>query len=148
MMMCVDTIRAVKHMHKEIRITNTLRSTRKITARSIDGRSASASPARMNQSQLSINTKTLAELQEDMKQDFQTPLHKEIAEANKKVKRLSRKEALECSMRLTGSANFQMANRHRHVSQENEDFRETGPLQDTAVDKQISSTPIRFRSMK
>ena len=110
MMMCVDVIQRVKAMHKSIRIEQSLNSSRRITVRS----SRSASPVRMNQNTLSVKHQTLAEIQEDMKSDFQTSQQKEAHSALSKPVKRTRKESLECSMRLTGSLSYQTVNRHRH----------------------------------
>lgn len=145
-MMCVDVIQRVKAMHKSIRIEQSLNSSRRITVRS----SRSASPVRMNQNTLSVKHQTLAEIQEDMKSDFQTSQQKEAHSALSKPVKRTRKESLECSMRLTGSLSYQTVNRHRHPqhNMEIENNQNTTLLQDTLKEKQISSTPLRFRSVK
>jgi len=48
----------------------------------------------------------LAEVQEDMKNDFQTAQAKEAEKHLAKKKKRSRKESLECWMRLTGAPAF------------------------------------------
>ena len=67
-----------------------------------------------------------------------------------KKKRLSRKESLEAQMRLTGSLLHQTANRHRQPHQSDVIASHTvqHEMQDTAKDKHISSTPLRFRAVK
>ena len=69
MMMCVDTIKRVKALHKEIRINQSLSSTRKSIRRS-----ASATKPRFMDSSVQLvkrpGGRTLAEIQEDMKADF------------------------------------------------------------------------------
>ena len=67
MMMCVDTIKSVKALHKEIRINQSLSSTRKSVTRS---QSATKSRFMDSSVQLVSRGKTLAEVQEDMKNDF------------------------------------------------------------------------------
>lgn len=66
-MMCVDTIKSVKALHKEIRINQSLSSTRKSVTRS-----QSANKSRFVDSSVRLvnRGKTLAEVQEDMKNDF------------------------------------------------------------------------------
>lgn len=106
MMMCVDTIKQVKHYTKELRIQSSLRSSRKLLTRSAS-RSTTRSPINsMSQSALQIKHKTLAELQEDMRQDFQTWKQKEALKHLNKKKKRSKQESLECQMRLTGSKEF------------------------------------------
>ena len=71
--MCVDAIRRVKTMAKELRIEASLTSSRKMFTRSV-----SSSPGRgLNNSRLSVKHKSLAQLQEDMKSDFETAAQKE-----------------------------------------------------------------------
>jgi len=48
-----------------------------------------------------------------MKNDFQTTTQKEALKELTKKKKRSRKQSIECSMRLTGAASFQKKNRHR-----------------------------------
>lgn len=64
MMTCVDVITRVREMNRELRIKASLNSTRRKVVRSI-----SSSP-RLNNSALKFKSQTLAELQEDMRQDF------------------------------------------------------------------------------
>jgi hypothetical protein len=75
MMMCVDTIKRVKSLAKEIRITQSLVTTRKPTLRSQShGRSSSVDNVRVgfSSSSVKVRVRTLADVQEDMKNDFQT----------------------------------------------------------------------------
>ena len=76
MMMCVDTITRVKEMAKEIRINSSLSSSRKMTVRqssqSGERMSQIHSPLRNNMTSLKYKHNTLAELQEEMRMDFQT----------------------------------------------------------------------------
>jgi len=57
--------------------------------------------------------KTLAELQEDMKNDFQTQTMQKAQEVLQQKKKRSRKDALDASMRLTGGIEHQPKNRHQ-----------------------------------
>lgn len=66
--MCVDTIKRVKQLTKEIRIAQSLVSTRKQTMRK-DFRSSSAE-TRFANSSLKVKSRSLADVQEDMKNDF------------------------------------------------------------------------------
>lgn len=75
MMMCVDTIKRVKSLAKEIRITQSLVTTRKPTVRSqSNNRSSSVDNVRVgfSNSSVKVRVRTLADVQEDMKNDFQT----------------------------------------------------------------------------
>jgi len=87
-----------------------------------------------------------------MRLDFQTTQQKEAQKHLNKKKKRSRKESLESQMRLTGSKSFQSMNRHRHPQQtcmmEQEPVNNTSLLQDIEQSKHISSTPVRYRSMK
>ena len=115
MMMCVDTIKRVKALSKEIRIQSSLRSSRKVHTRALtfSGRSKSASASKtvMNQDQVKVNRKSLAQLQEDMKNDFVTATQKEARKHLTKKRSMSRKDRLEASMRLLGI--HKMPNRFR-----------------------------------
>lgn len=150
MMMCVDTIAAVKGLTKELKIQSSLKSSRRLPTRASISRSASPAKSMM-QSGLTIKHKTLAETQEDMRQDFLTTQQKEAKKhLNKKNKR-SKKESLECQMRLTGSKEFQIQNRHRHPQQTGfmEATRDNqNELQDIEDTKHISGTPVRYRAMQ
>lgn len=75
MMMCVDTIKRVKELSKEIKRNISLISTRKNTVRSnsaSSNRERSASASKFNQSRVKVKIATLADVQEDMKNDFKT----------------------------------------------------------------------------
>lgn len=105
MMMCVDTIRSVKSLNKKIRRERSLSSSRKMTIRQL---SQSREERFTNSSVKLVNKgKTLAEVQEDMRQDFQT---QEMQNAKRYLnssvqskRKLTKKESLESSMRLTGA---------------------------------------------
>ena len=89
-----------------------MNSTRKAVSRS-----ASETKSRFMDSSVKLVSrgKTLAELQEDMKNDFQTQTMQKAQEVLQKKKKRSRKEALAASMRLTGGIECQPKNRH-HVN--------------------------------
>ena len=141
MMMCVDTITRVKEMAKEIRINSSLSSSRKMTVRqssqSGERMSQIHSPLRNNMTSLKYKHNTLAELQEEMRMDFQTQTQKESQKylSNQK-KRRSRKESLESSLRLTGSKAHQTINRHRY------------PLEEDETDLKSQTLPLRSRNVK
>lgn len=86
-MMCVDTIKRVKALHKEIRINQSLSSTRKSVKRSL---SATKSRFMDSSVQLVSRGRTLAEIQEDMRKDFQSQTLQKAKEALSKKKRRSR----------------------------------------------------------
>mmetsp|Transcript_7024 Transcript_7024/g.11803 ORF Transcript_7024/g.11803 Transcript_7024/m.11803 type:complete len:288 (+) Transcript_7024:3-866(+) len=128
MMMCVDVIKRVKELSKEIRIKQQLKSTRKMVTRSQslsgtrfqmpNGPMAQKELAEsrknfVNETGLKIKHSSLAEIQEDMKNDFMTAQQKQANRVLEKKKKRSKKEKLECSMRLIGHQSFQTRNRHR-----------------------------------
>ena len=110
MMMCVEAIERSKSLAKEIKVSQTLTSSRKMTQR----QSTSSGQRMMSQTKLKFKYNTLAEIQENMRLDFETQNQKKSKQyLNQKPKR-SRKESLEASMRLTGNAAFLPKNRHRY----------------------------------
>lgn len=149
MMMCVDTILAVKHLTKELKIQSSLKSTRKATARSSS--SNRRSPMKnLTQTALTIKHRSLAEIQEDMRQDFLTWQQKEAAKHLNKKRKRTKQESLECQMRLTGNKEFQSLNRHRHPQMTcymEQTLPNLNEVQDIQVDKQISGTPVRYRAI-
>lgn len=72
--MCVEVIRRVKELSKEIRINTSLLSTRKKTVRatSSHSRSSSVTSTPLKQNKVKVKLASLAEVQEDMKNDFFT----------------------------------------------------------------------------
>lgn len=127
-------------MSKEIRVSSNLSSSRKMTIRqssqSGERMSQIHSPLRNNMTSLKYKHNTLAELQEEMRLDFQTQTQKQSQKyLNNQKKRRSRKESLEASMRLTGNQAFQTVNRHRYPQ----------PSEDVS-DVKSQTVPLRFRS--
>ena len=151
MMMCVEAIRRVKELSKEIRINTSLLSTRKKTVRatSSHSRSSSVTSTPFKQNRVKVKLASLAEVQEDMKNDFFTAQKKEATKHLTKKKKRTRKESLECSMRLTGSQAFQTVNRHRvNQSTIESPAKVENPFADTQSDKLISSLPLRYRGVQ
>lgn len=106
----------MKQLAKEIRINTSLTSTRKKTERTFSastGRISTIRTTPLKQNRVKVKLASLAEVQEDMKNDFFTQQQKESTKHLSKKKKRTRKESLECSMRLTGAEAYQMANRHR-----------------------------------
>ena len=150
--MCVDTIKRVKALHKEIRINQSLSSTRKQVQRS-----SSATKSRFMNSSVKLISKgkTLAEVQEDMKQDFQTQTFKEAKKYLEKKVRRSRQESEEALLRLTGDQSRLPYNRHktelvaeRLRSAERRDYEEARVRSSSASARQGSRYMFRSQTTK
>lgn len=72
----------------------------------------------MSATSLKFKYNTLAEIQENMKNDFETQNQKKSKKYLEGKPKRNRKESLEASMRLTGNTAFLPKNRHRYPEQD------------------------------